>query len=116
MPRASIPMLLLPFLLLAHLATALPLSSSSLLLRRQTATTTGEEDTVHRQPIELRNLTWTSERGAILLNGRQFHLKGVNWFGMETDTRAPHGLWAVPLKDVIDFLADNKVRRGSAYK
>jgi endoglucanase len=55
------------------------------------------------------HLTWTSEQGAILLNKHQFHMKGLNWFGMETaDTRAPHGLWTTKLDDVLDFLAHNR--------
>lgn len=31
--------------------------------------------------------TWESVDGEIRLNGRPFHIKGVNWFGVETDTR-----------------------------
>lgn len=104
MRPSSIPMLLvlLPFLLLAHrssLAAASPVSS---VLRRRAATAGGEG-------VQLHNLTWTSERGALLLNGWHFHLKGINWFGAETDMRAPSGLWAVPLDDVLDFLARNNV-------
>ena len=64
-----------------------------LLLSLTTAAGAGGGDTAAagagavQWPIELHNLTWTSERGAILLNGRQFHLKGVNWFGLESETR-----------------------------
>jgi len=60
--------------------------------------------------LRLRDLSWTTEQGTILLNGRHhFHCKGVSWFGMDTaDTRAPHGLWATTLDDVLDFLALNK--------
>jgi hypothetical protein len=76
-------------LLLLLLSMALSLASPlSLLRRRAAATDTAATATAAVQwPIELQNLTWTSEQGAILLNGRQFHLKGVNWFGMETETR-----------------------------
>lgn len=31
--------------------------------------------------------TWESVNGEILLNGRPFHVKGISWFGTETDTR-----------------------------
>ena len=38
------------------------------------------------QPIE-----WESKEGKLFANGERFHLKGVNWFGGETNTRYPHG-------------------------
>lgn len=31
--------------------------------------------------------SWESVDGEIRLNGRPFHLKGISWFGFETDTR-----------------------------
>ncbi|MBI4498488.1 MAG: cellulase family glycosylhydrolase [Chloroflexi bacterium] len=36
------------------------------------------------------------------VHGNQVHLTGVNWFGMETDTLSPHGLWARNLEDMLD--------------
>lgn len=76
-------MLLYPLavLLLSTLAAAAPPLPQ--LRRRALAATT---DAAVQWPVELQNLTWTSERGAIFLNGRQFHLKGVNWFGVETES------------------------------
>src|SRR5262249_28062328 len=35
-------------------------------------------------------------------DGRVVHLSGVNWFGLETSTFAPHGLWARSLDDMLD--------------
>ena len=35
-------------------------------------------------------------------DGREVHLSGVNWFGMETGTFAPHGLWARSLDSMLD--------------
>jgi endoglucanase len=35
-------------------------------------------------------------------DGRIVHISGVNWFGMETSTFAPHGLWARSLDDMLD--------------
>ncbi len=32
----------------------------------------------------------------------EVHLTGVNWFGMETDTFAPHGLWVRNWQDMLD--------------
>lgn len=35
-------------------------------------------------------------------DGREVHLTGVNWFGLETGTFAPHGLWAGSLDSMLD--------------
>lgn len=32
-------------------------------------------------------LEWTSERNQVLVNGRPFRIKGLNWFGFETEVR-----------------------------
>jgi endoglucanase len=37
--------------------------------------------------------------------GREVHLSGVNWFGFETGTFAPHGLWARNWQDMLDQIA-----------
>src|SRR4029078_11910884 len=34
--------------------------------------------------------------------GRVVHISGVNWFGLETSTFAPQGLWARGLDDMLD--------------
>ncbi|MBA9001602.1 cellulase family glycosylhydrolase [Thermomonospora cellulosilytica] len=43
-------------------------------------------------------------RGAQLVDaaGDPVRITGINWFGMETDTFAPHGLWARGYKDMLD--------------
>jgi hypothetical protein len=51
------------------------------------------------QPIE-----WESKEGKLWANGKHFRLKGVNWFGCETNTRYPHGLWKLKTSQVLDFL------------
>jgi endoglucanase len=35
-------------------------------------------------------------------DGRVVHITGVNWFGLETNTFAPQGLWARSLDDMVD--------------
>jgi endoglucanase len=35
-------------------------------------------------------------------NGQVVHISGVNWFGLETTTFAPQGLWARSLDDMLD--------------
>lgn len=39
-------------------------------------------------------------------SGRVVRLTGVNWFGMETGTFAPHGLWARNWEDMLDHIAE----------
>lgn len=40
--------------------------------------------------------------------GSQFLLKGVNWFGFETETFSPHGLWSTSMDYLLDFLKREK--------
>ncbi|MEO0985156.1 MAG: cellulase family glycosylhydrolase, partial [Cyanobacteria bacterium J06639_14] len=44
-----------------------------------------------------------STQGAQIVDaeGHPVLLRGVNWFGMETPTHAPHGLWARDYKDML---------------
>jgi endoglucanase len=35
-------------------------------------------------------------------NGQEVRITGVNWFGLETNNFAPHGLWARSLTDMLD--------------
>lgn len=37
-----------------------------------------------------------------------FLLKGINWFGFETETFSPHGLWSQSMDYLLDFLHKNK--------
>jgi endoglucanase len=45
--------------------------------------------------------------GSRLINsqGQEVRITGVNWFGFETDTFAPHGLWARNYADMLDQIA-----------
>jgi endoglucanase len=47
---------------------------------------------------------WTSERDHIRCNGKLVTIRGVNYFGLETETMCPHGLWSVSLDDVLDLI------------
>lgn len=38
--------------------------------------------------------------------GKPILLRGVNWFGIETETHAPHGLWARDYKDMLAQIKD----------
>lgn len=39
-------------------------------------------------------------------NGRRVILTGINWFGLETPTFAPHGLWARNWQSILDQIRD----------
>ncbi len=45
-----------------------------------------------------------SAQGGSLVDrhGQPLQLRGVNWFGFETETHAPHGLWARSWRDMLD--------------
>ncbi len=46
-------------------------------------------------------------KGSLLIDsqGRAVTLQGVNWFGLETEDFAPHGLWARSMDDMLDQIA-----------
>ena len=52
-------------------------------------------------------LKFTSENGAIMCNGKRFMIKGVNWFGFETEVHVVHGLWARKMDDILDWCVTN---------
>lgn len=45
--------------------------------------------------------SYTTQNGRVYYNNSEIKIKGINWFGFETDTHAPHGLWARNYKDMI---------------
>jgi endoglucanase len=46
---------------------------------------------------------YQARRGGIVDNrGAAIQLNGVNWFGFETNTHAPHGLWARNWREMLD--------------
>src|SRR5438045_1122155 len=47
-----------------------------------------------------------SEGGKLIdADGQEVRLTGVNWFGLETGTFAPHGLWARNWQEMLDQIA-----------
>lgn len=50
---------------------------------------------------------WLHTQGTQLIDsqGHVVRLTGVNWFGMETNTYCPHGLWARNLDDMVAQMA-----------
>jgi len=47
----------------------------------------------------------TSHAQLVDASGHEVHLTGVNWFGFETGTFAPHGLWARNWQDMLNQIA-----------
>jgi len=43
----------------------------------------------------------------IYSNGKEVMMSGVNWFGFETDTFCPHGLWARNYKDMMNQIKNS---------
>ena len=39
-----------------------------------------------------------------MLSREEVHLTGINWFGMESETQAPHGLWMRSWQDLLDSI------------
>lgn len=52
------------------------------------------------------SLLKTSGNQIVKPNGETFKLKSINWFGAETATFVPHGLWSRNYKEIIDQIAD----------
>lgn len=55
------------------------------------------------RPPSLVSMIPLSTQGAQIVDkaGKPVVLKGINWFGIETETHAPHGLWARDYKDML---------------
>ncbi|MHB1159876.1 MAG: glycoside hydrolase family 5 protein [Chloroflexota bacterium] len=49
-----------------------------------------------------------STRGAKIVDadGKEVKITGINWFGLETGTFAPHGLWSRNLDEMLDQVAE----------
>ncbi|MFJ4037990.1 cellulase family glycosylhydrolase [Microbacterium sp. NPDC090007] len=50
---------------------------------------------------------WLSTKGSSIVTsaGTPYTIKAANWFGMETSTCAPHGLWTISLDDGLAAIA-----------
>uniref|UniRef100_A0A914ULZ7 Protein kinase domain-containing protein n=1 Tax=Plectus sambesii TaxID=2011161 RepID=A0A914ULZ7_9BILA len=53
------------------------------------------------------NVTWSTNKGQILINGEQLVLKGVNYNGFETNEFTPYGLSSQSLDIMLDFMDGN---------
>jgi endoglucanase len=65
------------------------------------------------QTIWSQQYSWTVDDGQILLNNKHVNLRGVSWFGFETQDFVVNGLWEHPMEwyvDMIHNLGINSVR------
>jgi endoglucanase len=53
-------------------------------------------------------LTMINSTSALHFKGQEINIKGVSWFGYETNFRLMHGLWKHDVKFFIDILKTNE--------
>lgn len=53
-------------------------------------------------------LEFSSRDGSLWVNGAPLILKGINWYGFETDQGAVHGLYAQPISYFMELLSSNE--------
>lgn len=49
--------------------------------------------------------SWSARGGRVYYGSDEVRVWGLNWFGLETPDRAPHGLWARPLEEFVAQVA-----------
>lgn len=106
MARLSSSSVLLSGLLLSAILLGHVSSESTGALRGGNSTTT--RALAPAQCLDKATLDWTSSpNGAVLLNGKPFHIKGISWFGLEKGEEMLHGLNKRPMGDILDFVKSN---------
>jgi endoglucanase len=53
-------------------------------------------------------MEFSVRKNRIYQGDKKISIKGVNWFGLETEVYCLHGLWSVSMKSVLDFIEKNK--------
>ena len=66
----------------------------------------------HRMPTGVATgpplLEFSSRDGSLWVNGAPLILKGINWYGFETEQGAVHGLYAQPISYFMELLSSNE--------
>ena len=77
-------------------------NAEQVVLKEASSSAAGSANIVLQAP-----LVWTSERSCVLVNNLPFRIKGLNWFGFETEDDCLHGLWGGqrPISFYLDFIA-----------
>jgi len=47
---------------------------------------------------------WGISKGGIMYNNASYHVRGINWFGFDSDCRVVHGLWMRPVDEYFELL------------
>lgn len=55
-----------------------------------------------QQPIPVVSGGYSQQNGKLYYNSQPIQLKGVSWFGFETGTHSPHGLWARNMEEMVN--------------
>jgi hypothetical protein len=58
-------------------------------------------------PVPPSPLEFSSRDGSLWVNGAPLILKGINWYGFETEQGAVHGLYAQPISYFMELLSSN---------
>jgi hypothetical protein len=67
------------------------------------ATTAAAPDDPSTSPAVLADESLRAVKGSLVdADGQEVRLTGVNWFGLETGTFAPYGLWSRNWQDMLD--------------
>ncbi len=59
------------------------------------------------QPNPSSSMEFYAKDKNIYLGNQKVNIKGLNWFGMETDAYCPHALWQVSISSLFDFITKN---------
>lgn len=55
-------------------------------------------------PLMARAYQWCARNNSILLNDQAVRIKGINWYGLETELRSIEGLWSHPISFYVESL------------
>lgn len=66
----------------------------------------GSFSTPRPTQAQIPNYLHTEGSRILDVNGNQVILTGINWFGMETESYAPHGLWSRSLESILDQVVE----------
>jgi len=62
---------------------------------------------------------WTTNNSEIYYHDTRYHVRGINWFGAETECRVPHGLWVHSMEYYLDVMRKydfNSIRIPFSYE
>ena len=52
-------------------------------------------------------MSFESSDGVIKFNNNKINIRGVNWFGFETNVNVIHGLWIRSINNILDWFVTN---------